>query len=481
MRVDSGATETQSLFSSPLNLQIDELVCEKRKKMGFAALENNDTKPLIQSSWHTHLKRWCVAWLRWPKVPRRAGRDDWMFNGTFHEAVRGVLMMAQLFSIMPVRGILAKDPRKLRFSYTSGRAVYAYFCAVGIGFLAVMSVYFFASKRYHFQKMVTAFFYCYNLYAMYRFARLGQKWPALMVKWTRVDDSLPPQKDLFERAVLAYRIKLCSIIVMTLSLSEHLLSIVAAVHYSNNCPAVHDPYEAFFKSNFAFVYYYFSYSTLRGFLTKFFNVICNFVWSYVDLFVIVISMGLSHSFRRINAYLFLHKREKMSEQFWGEQRQKYRNVCDLVTTVDDHISAITMLSISNNLFFICVQILNSMNSRPTLVHTVYFWFNLIILIGRTLAVAMFAAEVNDESKRPIEVLRTIPRDGWCLETKRFAEEVTTDTVALTGLKFFSMTRKLVLNVTGAIITYELVLIQFHKDEVSDVDLCLIDPFDEKYY
>uniref|UniRef100_A0A182WQV6 Gustatory receptor n=1 Tax=Anopheles minimus TaxID=112268 RepID=A0A182WQV6_9DIPT len=445
--------------------------------MGFAVLEYNDTKPLIQPTWQAHLKRWCAAWLRWPKAPRRAGREDWMFNGTFHEAVRGVLTMAQLFSIMPLRGILAKDPRKLRFSYTSGRAVYAYVCALGIGFLAVMAVYFFASKRYHFQKMVTAFFYCYNLYAMYRFGRLGQQWPGLMVKWTRVDDSLPPQKDLFERAVLAYRIKLCSIMVMTLSLSEHLLSIVAAVHYSNNCPAVHDPYEAFFKSNFAFVYYYFSYSTWRGFLTKFFNVICNFIWSYVDLFVIVISMGLSHSFRRINAYLFLHKREKMSEQFWGEQRQKYRNVCDLVTTVDDHISAITMLSISNNLFFICVQILNSMNSRPTLVHTVYFWFNLIILIGRTLAVAMFAAEVNDESKRPIEVLRTIPRNGWCLEAKRFAEEVTTDTVALTGLKFFSMTRKLVLNVTGAIITYELVLIQFHKDDVSDVDLCKLKRMD----
>ncbi|XP_049532443.1 gustatory receptor for sugar taste 64f-like [Anopheles darlingi] len=167
----------------------------------------------------------------------------------------------------------------------------------------------------------------------------------------------------------------------------------------------------------------------------------------------------------------------MTEKFWGEQRQRYRNVCDLVNTVDDHVSVITMLSISNNLFFICVQILNSLNSRPTFVHTVYFWFNLIILIGRTLATAMFAAEVNDESKRPIEVLRSIPREGWCLEAKRFAEEVTTDVVALTGLKFFSMTRKLVLNVTGAIITYELVLIQFHKDEVSDVDLCKLKRMD----
>ncbi|XP_049532444.1 gustatory receptor 5a for trehalose-like [Anopheles darlingi] len=232
-----------------------------------------------------------------------------MHDGTFHEAVRGILTLAQLFSIMPVCGILSKDPRKLRLSYTSIRAFYAYFCALGILFLTTMSVFFFASKRYHFQKMVTAFFYCYNLYGMYRFWKLAKSWPGLMVKWTQVDDCLPAQRNEYDRTILVQRIKVCSILVMMLSLSEHLLSIVAAVHYSNNCPAVHDPYEAFFKSNFAFVYYYFRYSALRGFLTKFFNVICNFIWSYIDLFVIVISMGLSHSFRRVNHFLIQHKRE----------------------------------------------------------------------------------------------------------------------------------------------------------------------------
>ncbi|KAL1378558.1 hypothetical protein pipiens_003957 [Culex pipiens pipiens] len=116
------------------------------------------------------------------------------------------------------------------------------------------------------------------------------------------------------------------------------------------------------------------------------------------------------------------------------------------------------------------------SSHPTFVHTVYFWLGLIFLIGRTLAVSMYAAEVNDESKRPIEVLRTIPRDGWCLEAKRFAEEVVNDTVALTGMKFFNMTRKLVLKVTGSIITYELVLIQFHQDEPVEVNLCKMKRF-----
>lgn len=45
----------------------------------------------------------------------------------------------------------------------------------------------------------------------------------------------------------------------------------------------------------------------------------------------------------------------------------------------------------------------------------YFWFSLIYLIIRTLAVSLFSAEINDESKKPVEIFRAIPRESWCLE------------------------------------------------------------------
>lgn len=103
----------------------------------------------------------------------------------------------------------------------------------------------------------------------------------------------------------------------------------------------------------------------------------------------------------------------------------------------------------------------------------YFWFSLIYLIIRTLAVSLYSAEINDESKRPVETLRAIPRESWCLEVteyfkrliissdtlfylkqiKRFTDEVNFDVVALSGKKFFFLTRHLVLSVCGTIITY----------------------------
>lgn len=110
-------------------------------------------------------------------------------------------------------------------------------------------------------------------------------------------------------------------------------------------------------------------------------------------------------------------------------------------------------------------------------HSAYFWFSLIYLIIRTLAVSLYSAEINDESKRPVEVFRAIPRESWCLEVtkndfwhfsallnkqfqiRRFSEEVNFDVVALSGKKFFFLTRSLVLSVAGTIITYELVSIK----------------------
>lgn len=94
------------------------------------------------------------------------------------------------------------------------------------------------------------------------------------------------------------------------------------------------------------------------------------------------------------------------------------------------------------------------------------------MIGRTLAVSLYSASINDESKKPLDVFRAVSRYEWGIEVKRFNEEVANDTVALSGMKFFYLTRNLVLSVAGTIVTYELVLIQFHQDdEISDNDPC----------
>lgn len=100
---------------------------------------------------------------------------------------------------------------------------------------------------------------------------------------------------------------------------------------------------------------------------------------------------------------------------------------------------------------------------PSFAHAMYFWFSLFFLLFRTMALSLYAAAIHDESKKPIEVLRAVPHYSWCMEVRRFSEEVVNNTVALTGMRFFYLTRKLILSVGFKKITKRLSLlfIAFH--------------------
>lgn len=102
-----------------------------------------------------------------------------------------------------------------------------------------------------------------------------------------------------------------------------------------------------------------------------------------------------------------------------------------------------------------------------------------------------AADINEESHKLAEILRSIPPSGFGdevslqkhfsykkfiliqIQAKRFLEEVTHTKVGLTGMGFFYLTRSLIMSVAGTIATYEIVLIQFQLLTTSEErDPCL---------
>lgn len=151
-------------------------------------------------------------------------------------------------------------------------------------------------------------------------------------------------------------------------------------------------------------------------------------------------------------------------------RTRYTKSCNLVAVVDKNITRIILLSFSNNLFMICQQLFKSLRTLPTAYRMVYFWYSLIFLILRTFAVSLFAARIHDESKKPIKILRAIPSSSWNTEAKRLFDDVLFNTVTLSGMEFFFLTRKLILRMAGTIVTYELVLMQFNRAQ-NETMLC----------
>ncbi|KAL6444635.1 hypothetical protein ACFW04_002021 [Cataglyphis niger] len=84
-----------------------------------------------------------------------------------------------------------------------------------------------------------------------------------------------------------------------------------------------------------------------------------------------------------------------------------------------------------------------------------------------MAVSLYVASIHDESLLPAPILYSVSSSCYSNEISRFLTQVTTDNISLTGMKFFSVTRSLVLTVAGTIVTYELVLVQFNS--VQQVD------------
>lgn len=139
------------------------------------------------------------------------------------------------------------------------------------------------------------------------------------------------------------------------------MAITKGAQAAKDCPTIDDPIKAFYIANYPQVFVIFPYSGSLGMFAKFLNIIASFVWNYTDLFVIIISIGLASKFQQLNTELMKVKgKVGIRPEFWTEHRIYYREIVMLINAVDTAVAKVVLISISNNLFFICVQLLRSL-------------------------------------------------------------------------------------------------------------------------
>lgn len=143
----------------------------------------------------------------------------------------------------------------------------------------------------------------------------------------------------------------------------------------------------------------------------------------------------------------MENRKFSSSQFWDEIWQGYKLTAELVDHTNDLHGGTILLSFFSNLYFICVQLLGCFKSESSVLDGLYSWFSLFFLVGRTLTLCLFASKINDESMKPLNVMRSIHSDHFNITMERFQEHLMNGKVALTGLNLFLLTRKLILNVS----------------------------------
>ncbi|XP_044010290.1 gustatory receptor for sugar taste 64f-like [Aphidius gifuensis] len=179
----------------------------------------------------------------------------------------------------------------------------------------------------------------------------------------------------------------------------------------------------------------------------------TFIWNFTDLFIILVSTGLAEKYKCLNKIVIESVVENNDCNIdWPEIREKYTIISDLVKQTNNVISPLILLSFAGNLYFICLQFFKGFAPVDNdVLSEIYFFGSFGFLVCRTAAVTLSAARIHHQSRIILFALFHCPVSSANYEPQWFQNQLAIDEVALTGMDFFSITRKFMLKNDNCII------------------------------
>ncbi|CAL1674849.1 unnamed protein product [Lasius platythorax] len=392
---------------------------------------------------------------------------------SFQRAIGPILGMAQLFGVLPVSGVCAPTPLKLKFAVFSFRTIYAVSVTVMVLVMAILAIMHmirtlnsatFGKQGGIAAATAGAIFYGNSVIGLIIFLWLSPRWVTLQRDWRAMEQFIDSNK--LERPKLRWRFYLITSSILLLALVEHILSIaINTKNYDWSGKSKNSTFQHFLQtycvSSHAFIMETLSYNFSLGIFIFIVSKLATFTWNFTDVFIMLVATGLAERYKTLNKQVTVSTLKHRTMD-WCGLREDYAALSCMVKKVDNDIAPIILLSFANNLYFICLQLLNGL-SKPAdgILSDLYFFGSFMFLIGRTMIVTLLTARINDQSKVVLPTLYTCSASTYNIETERLIYQLTTDDISFTGMRFFSITRNFMLAVAGAIVTYEVVLLQFN--------------------
>ncbi|KAK3915909.1 Gustatory receptor for sugar taste 64f [Frankliniella fusca] len=393
--------------------------------------------------------------------PRKEGGD------TFLHGLRPAATLAQVFGLLPVK---QPSDETASFRWASVRVAYSVLVILASAVQSVFSLMRMLEQGVNFHTSVNVVFFTTSTITSLLFLRMATSWGSTFSMWSTLERFVAAVNG--HPARLVFRMKVMTVVALLLAAVEHSLSIAATLAHALPCydrgglPLL---MEGYFMRKYRKTFTIVSYSPWRALLIFILQIITTFNWNFSDLFVVLVSMGLAAHFRQLNVALDEAKGKLRHEVYWRSRRESYNALAVLTRAINDYVGPVVLASYASNLYFTCLQLLivSKRKAQHSHLHNFYFFFSLVFLIVRTVVISLLAADVYLESQRPRPVLFSVPSPSFCREVQRFLMQVNTDSVALTGCDFFSVTRSFMLTVAGTIVTYIVILVQFDTNATGD--------------
>ncbi|EDV50088.2 gustatory receptor for sugar taste 61a [Drosophila erecta] len=384
---------------------------------------------------------------------------------TFYGAIRPYLCVAQFFGIMPLANIRSRDPQDVKFKVRSvGLAVTGLFLLLG-GIKTLVGANILFTAGLNAKNMVGLVFLIVGLVNWLNFVGFARSWSHIMLPWSSLDILmlLPPYKRC--KRSLRSKVNFTALCVGVLALGDHMLYYASGYcSYSTHILQCHTNHSritfAFYlEKEFADIMFIMPCNIFTICYGFWINGALTFLWNFLDVFIVMTSIGLAQRFQQFADRVGALEGRQVPEALWYDIRRDHIRLCELASLVESSMSSIVFVSCANNVYVICNQALAIFTKLRHPINYVYFWYSLIFLLARTSLVFMTASKIHDAALLPLRSLYFVPRDGWSQEVQRFAYQLTSEFVGLSGYRLFCLTRRSLFGMLATLVTYELMLLQ----------------------
>ncbi|KAJ3653233.1 hypothetical protein Zmor_012495 [Zophobas morio] len=359
-------------------------------------------------------------------------------------------LTAQCFALLPVDGIKSNN---IHFQWKSVHICYTLFITLVLCVLLIFEVIYSSGQilsEYRINSLITKI--CSVLMLIVHL-RLGYKWPSLMQNWSQTETVMDIRYGRLENFGL--RVKICILLFFVTTTAGHLNAIVYQYMYGH-----------VLKFDFyAFIFDYIPFNSILGITLAFVYTVHFFILNFNDFFIIVTSMYVALRFQQIRKRL--ERQEKHAQRgveivdFWQEMRRDYDRLSNLCLEVDDGINGLIFVSFADNLYCVISYLFRQLMVENEGAQLVIFYVFFPIMVVKVLTVCLYTSWINDESLAPVNILNSVSSRDYNPEIGRWLTQMSFDKVALTGGKIFKITRSIFLSVASLVVTYELVVMQFH--------------------
>ncbi|XP_020801479.1 gustatory receptor for sugar taste 61a [Drosophila serrata] len=420
-------------------------------------------------------KERAVATMRWRCAQ---GGLDFEQLDTFYKAIRPYLCVAQFFGVMPLANILSRDPQNVKFKVRSlATGITGLFLLLG-GLKTIIGANVLFKAGLNAKNMVGLVFLIVGIINWLNFVGFARSWSQIMLPWSSLDILMlfPPYKRC--KRTLRSKINIIVISVGCLGLVDHTLYYISGYYsYSMqiwHCQTNHSQvsFGFFLEKEFSDVLFMLPYNIFSMCYGFWINFAFTFLWNFMDIFIVITSIGLAQRFQQFSERVLGLAGRYVPDALWYDIRRDHIRLCELTSLVDASMSSIVFVSCANNVYVICNQALAIFTKLRHPINYVYFWYSLFFLMARTSLVFMSASKIRDASLLPLKSVYLVPSDRWTQEVQRFASQLTSEFVGLSGYRLFYLTRRSLFGMLATLVTYELMLLQMDAKSSKESPICV---------